>query len=401
MIRPRRADASGKRQIAKLRSGTCFTPHFGYFQSILKSEPFLFRMLSMRHRTLLGLFAILGLTIAFTGCGDGGKKKSADKTGGDTPPKPKVAFVSNNAYQFWTFAQRGAEKAAAEDGVELEFRKPQNGTVQVQREIIEDLINRGFTGVAVSPNEPANTIAFYKNTVAKKMSLVMTDNDLPDPAARKCYIGTHNYRAGRDAGALVKQALPKGGKIAIFVGKADSPNAVERRQGVLDVLAGKDLKNLGEVTSFAATDLDLGNGYALLSTQIDESNEAKCQAKAEDLLINHPDVDCLVGLWEYNPPALLRAVGKKARPLIVAFDENDQTLNGIKSGKVVGTIVQNPYEFGYQSIKVLASLAKGKDDVLKTWPGIEKDNSIFVPTRIITKDNVEAFEAEVKKILGN
>jgi len=176
-------------------------------------------MLSMRKRTFLCLFALLGLTIACTGCGDGGKKK------------PKVAFVSNNAYQFWTFAEKGAEKAAGESDVELEFRKPQNGTVQVQREIIEDLINRGFTGVAVSPNEPANTLSFYKNTVAKKMSLVMTDNDLPDPTARKCYIGTHNYRAGRDAGELVKKAFPKGGKIAIFVGKADSPNAVERRQG--------------------------------------------------------------------------------------------------------------------------------------------------------------------------
>ncbi len=356
----------------------------------------------MHHRTLLALFAIVGLMLAFTGCHDAGKKD--DKAGGDKGAKPKVAFVSNNAYQFWTFAQRGAEKAAAEFDVELEFRKPEKGTVPIQRQIIEDLINRGFTGVAVSPNEPQNTLSFYKNTVAKKMALVMTDNDLPDPSARKCYIGTHNYRAGRDAGELVKKACPKGGKIAIFVGKADSPNAVERRQGVLDVLAGKDQKNLGEVTDFAATDLDLGNGYTLLSTQIDESSEARCQTKAEDLLINHADVDCLVGLWEYNPPALLRAVrnSKNAKkPLIVAFDENDQTLNGIKSGEVVGTIVQNPYEFGYQSIKVLASLVRGKDDVLKTWPGIEQDNSIFVPTRIITKDNVEAFEAEVKKLLGN
>jgi ribose transport system substrate-binding protein len=356
----------------------------------------------MHYRTLLALFAILGLTLAFTGCRDAAKKD--DKTGGDKGAKPKVAFVSNNAYQFWTFAEKGAEKAAAEFDVELEFKKPDKGTVPAQRQIIEDLIIRGFTGVAVSPNEPANTLSFYKNTVAKKMALVMTDNDLPDPTARKCYIGTHNYRAGRDAGELVKKAFPKGGKIAIFVGKADSPNAVERRQGVLDLLAGKDLKNLRDVTPFTATDLDLGNGYTLLSTQIDETSEAKCQAKAEDLLINHADVNCLVGLWEYNPPALLRAVrnSKNAKkPLIVAFDENDQTLNGVKSGEVVGTIVQNPYEFGYQSIKVLASLAKGKDDVLTTWPGIEKDNSIFVPTRIITKDNVEAFEADVKKILGN
>jgi ribose transport system substrate-binding protein len=345
----------------------------------------------MLHRTLFALVGILGVTLALTGC----------RTGSG---KPKVAFVSNNAYQFWTFAEKGAQKAAKEFDVELEFRKPQKGTAKVQREIIEDLINRGFKGVAVSPNDPENSLSFYKNTVSKKMALVMTDNDLPEADARKCYIGTHNYRAGRQAGELVKMAFPKGGKIAIFVGLIDSPNAVERRQGVLDFLAGKDLKEKGEVTKADAKDLDLGNGYTLVDTRIDNSDEKNCQIMAEDLLIKHPGVDCLVGLWEYNPPALLRAVRNSKnvqKPLIVAFDENDQTLDGIKSGEVVGTIVQNPYEFGYQSIKVLASLTKGTDDVLKTWPGIEKGNSIFVPTRVINKDNLESFQKEVKDILGN
>ena len=327
-----------------------------------------------------------------------------DKDNANKGGKSKVAFVSNNAYEFWTFAQKGAEKAAKEFDVELEFKKPSKGTAQVQREILEDLINRGFNGVAVSPNDPQNTLSFYKNTVSKKMSLVMTDNDLPDPAARKCYIGTHNYRAGRQAGELVKKAIPKGGTIAIFVGLADSPNAIERRQGVLDLLAGKDQKEKGDVTKFDAADLDLGNGYTLIGTRIDGANASDCQAKAEDLLIKHPDVKCLVGLWEYNPPALLRAVrnSKNAnKPLIVGFDENELTLQGIKSGEVVGTIVQNPFEFGYQSIKVLASLTKGNDDVLKTWPGMEKDNSIFVPTRVIEKGNVAEFEKQVKEILGN
>jgi len=358
----------------------------------------------MKYRISLLALLMLGLASAGVGCRDpksAPAKDSGVKGGAD---KPKVAFVSNNAYQFWTFAQKGAEKAAAEFDVEMEFKKPQKGTAQVQREIIEDLINRGFTGVAVSPNDPENSLAFYKNTVSKKMSLVMTDNDLPDASARKCYIGTHNYRAGRGAGELVKKAFPKGGKIAIFVGQIDAPNAVERRQGVLDVLAGKDLKDMGPVTKADATNLDLGNGYTLIATRIDGSNEGDCQAKAEDLLVNHPKVDCLIGLWEYNPPALLRAVrnSKNAtKPLIVAFDENDQTLGGIKTGEVVGTIVQNPFEFGYQSIKVLASIAKSKDDVLANWPGIEKGNAIFVPHRVVAKDNVAEFEAEVKKILGN
>lgn len=176
------------------------------------------------------------------------KKILTDNYDSDQKGKPKVAFVSNNAYQFWTFAEQGAKKAAAEFGVDLAFKKPSDGSASVQREIIQDLINKGYQGIAVSPNDSKNAVKFFKDEVASKVLLVMTDNDLPDETARKCYIGTHNYRAGRAAGDLVKKALPKGGEIAIFVGQMDASNAIERRQGVIDVLAGKDRKEMGEVT---------------------------------------------------------------------------------------------------------------------------------------------------------
>src|SRR5205823_8161864 len=99
------------------------------------------------------------------------KPSSADMKG-----KPKVAFVSNNAYQFWTFAERGAEKAAAEFGVQLAFKKPQDGSAKVQREIIEDLINSGYVGIAMSPSDSTNALNFFKEQVAPKVVLVMTDN---------------------------------------------------------------------------------------------------------------------------------------------------------------------------------------------------------------------------------
>src|SRR5438874_398687 len=115
------------------------------------------RMLSMV-RTFFAFLGIFALCFVMTGCRSSGK--------------PKVAFVSNNAHGFWTFVQRGAEDAAAKYDVELEFRKPSEDSAKVQREIIEDLMNRGFKGVAVSPNDPDNNLSFFKNTVAKKMALV-------------------------------------------------------------------------------------------------------------------------------------------------------------------------------------------------------------------------------------
>jgi ribose transport system substrate-binding protein len=348
------------------------------------------------------------MLLAATGC-PRGTDKAGDGKGSDG--KVRVAFVSNNAEEFWTIAERGSDKAAADLGVNAVFRKPPNGTKEEQQQIIEDLINTGVKGIAVSPNDAANSVDFFKN-ISGKVPLVMQDSDLPDTSARRCYIGTNNYRAGRAVGALVTTAVPKGGKIAIFVGKLDVENARERRQGVIDYLTDpkSDKAAMGEMTPADAAGLKLGN-YTLVTTITDNVSRDVCRDRAQELLLTQPDLVCLIGLWAYNPPALLLAVENskgKARPIIIGFDEDEATLQGIRSGACYATVVQNPYEFGYQSIKILAGLAQGKDEVLKTLTDsktkqpltVDGQNRIFIPHRVINKDNVEEFHKELKQIMG-
>jgi ribose transport system substrate-binding protein len=350
----------------------------------------------MRHG-FVRLLILLGLTLLVPACSRSSGKK-------------QIAFVSNNPHGFWTYAERGCEKAAREADVELVFRRPETGTSVAQQNIINDLMVKGIKGLAISPNDAGNLQDFLKNKVASKIPLVTQDNDVPDPSVRRCYIGTHNYRAGRAAGALVEKAVPKGGKIAIFVGQMDAPNAVERRQGLLDYLAGRQQSEIGEKTPPDAANLPVGK-YTLVGTRTDDSSEVNCQNKAQELLRVEPDIACMIGLWEYNPPALLRAVkGSKSKPAIIAFDENFQTLEGIQSGDIFGTVVQNPFQFGYESIKILAALAKGDDSVLKNRKDIDAQNRIYIPHRIIVKNpanttigdsptlDVEVFFPEIKKL---
>jgi ribose transport system substrate-binding protein len=317
--------------------------------------------------------------------------------------KPTVAFISNNSFDFWLIAEAGAKKAATEFDVALEFKMPAGGgSAEAQQQIIEDLLSKGVKGIAISPNDAKNLVSFLKDNVSSKVPLITQDSDVPDPKARRCYIGTHNYRAGRAAGALVEKACPEGGKIIIFVGKLDVQNAIERRQGVLDYLAGRKNKNdeIDHLDPPDATDLKVGK-YMLIKTQTDGGNREECQQRAEELITKHPDTCCFIGLWEYNPPAMLLAVQKlKTKPAIVAFDENYETLEGIQNGHIIGTIVQNPYEFGYQSIKILAGLARGDDKVLSGRKDLEKDNCIYVPHRVISKKNVDEFYKELKELKG-
>ena len=114
-------------------------------------------------------------------------------------------------------------------------------------------------------------------------------------------------------------------------------------------------------------------------------------------MIAHSDLACLVGLWSYNGPAILsgvRASGRLGDVKIVCFDEEDETLQGVQDGHIAGTVVQQPFEFGYQSVKLLVALSKGDRS------GVPANQVIIVPVKTITQDNVDAFWADLKKQTG-
>src|SRR5258708_23270449 len=231
----------------------------------------------MNTKRLFRGLGLVGALLAVTGCPRGADKKGPKD--GMVPlgvdNKIQVAFVSNNAHDFWSIAEKGVQKAQADINADknetakvvAEFRKPAQGTASEQQELIEDLIGKGIKGIAVSPNNAANMVPFYRDKVAgANVALVMQDNDLPEKefGGRQCYVGTQNYRAGLAVGKLVVEACPKGGKLAIFVGRADAQNAIERRQGVLDYLADPnpktlDSKELGKVTPWDTTNAKVGD----------------------------------------------------------------------------------------------------------------------------------------------
>ena len=147
----------------------------------------------------------------------------------------KIAFISNNPYEFWLIAKRGCEDAAATYNVELEFRMPSKGSADEQKQIIEDLMVNKVEGIAISPCDAANQLRDL-NDVASKIPLFTQDSDLPAGAKRMCYIGTDNIKAGRAVGQLIKEVIPNGGKVAVYVGSMDSQNAKEREQGLKEAL---------------------------------------------------------------------------------------------------------------------------------------------------------------------
>ncbi len=319
-------------------------------------------------------------------CGD------ASSSGGEpSEGRPRLAYVTNGVDDFWTIASKGVAAGERDFDADCDVLMPHEGSADQQRRI-EDLLTRGVDGIAISPIDAANQIEMIDEACART-NVITHDSDAPG-TKRLCYVGVDNYAAGRMCGELVKEALPDGGSVMVFVGRLEQDNARKRRQGLIDELLDRsdDPSRYDEPGTVLT-----GAKYTILDTRTDQFDHARAKGNAEDAIARYPDLGCMVGLFAYNVPNCLQALagaGKLGTIRVVSFDENQATLQGILDSHVHGTVVQNPYGYGYESVRILAALARGDRSVLP--PG----GFVDVPARSIRRADVEAFRDELNRLTG-
>jgi ribose transport system substrate-binding protein len=321
----------------------------------------------MHVRSPIHTLAALGLATVIAVAGGCKRDKSADPV--------KLAFVTNNASDFWKIAAAGVHKYEQESGVHVDIKMPPTGTVTEQKQILENLVSQGYDGIAVSVIAPDDEIEEI-NRAAAKAKLITHDSDAPK-SKRLLYVGTNNYQAGKVLGEQIVKLLPSGGKMAVFVGTFSADNAKQRLKGIEDTIQGHNIE--------------------IIARKEDNKDANKARSNVENVINAYPDVALLCGLWSYNGPAIASAVdaaGKKGKIQVAVFDEEEGTLNGIASGTVACTVVQKPFQFGYLSSKYLHELATKGDSALP------KDPIVDTGVEVITAANVADFRtklAEMKK----
>ncbi|MBT5322627.1 MAG: sugar-binding protein [Verrucomicrobiales bacterium] len=306
-----------------------------------------------------------------------------------------VAYVTNGVDPFWDLCAAGVRIAEKEFNIKCEVHMPTKGLVD-QKRIMETLLAKGIDAMAISPIDAENQTAFL-NEAAKQTQFITHDADAPD-SDRMLYIGTNNYKAGRALGELVKAALPEGGEVMIFVGRLEQLNARQRRQGVIDELLGRPEQELSTAKFDPVDAKNLkadGSKYIILDTRTDNFDKAKAKSNAEDTITKYENVACMVGLFAYNPPACLDAIREANRTgkiKVCGFDEPDAMLQAIKDGTAQGTISQQPWEYGYESVKAMKRILDGDTAF------IPENKFMEVPFLVVTKENVDEFWATKKEM---
>ncbi len=292
--------------------------------------------------------------------------------GATAQDKPSMAFVVNAASDFWKLAEAGVKAAQAElPDYDLQFRYPAQGTAALQNALMDDLVAAGTDAIMISSVDPKTSIDAF-NRIAAQVPLFTTDSDAPD-SNRIAYLGSSNTAAGIQAGEIAVAALPDGATCMGFVGFLGADNAIERIAGFRQAVEG--------------------TGITLVDVRGDDVDFARARSNVDDVLVANPDVNCMVGFYSYNPPKIyeaLQAAGKLGEITVIAFDEDPITLGAVREGTFAGTVVQDPYQWGYQGMHLMADYLSGDSS------GVPADGLIIVPTKVIDQSNVDAFEAELK-----
>lgn len=305
----------------------------------------------------------ISICFALIGC-EPQLAKTEKTTSATTAAAPKtngalkrLIILTNGDSPFWDACREGLLQANRE--LKLNDRglnavlDVNDGTAQGQLSKLQQYgTQTDIAGVGVSALDAGNAaIADELRTLQKKGVKVLTiDSDIDRSQfrnARYAFIGTDNLTGGKVLGVCAKGLKPEGGEYVTFVGIKGAQNAIERIGG------------FGQ---------GAGEKFTFKDTMTDENDKTKARENVRNAIRNHPNLSVLVGIWSYNAPAIVDVVKETNRRkdfTIVTFDAEPTAISSMAEGSIDAMVVQNPFQMGYQGVRMLDALVNSKDDVLK------------------------------------
>jgi ribose transport system substrate-binding protein len=287
-----------------------------------------------------------------------------------------VVAKSNNNPVFQaakTGAEDEAKKLSKEKGVniQIDWRTPNEEDPQKQADAIEQLVNNGASGIAVSCSDANKLTDAINKAVDNGIPVVCFDSDAPK-SKRLADFGTDDIDCGQKTMSELAKVMNNKGVVAILAGNQNAPNLQKRVQGVKE-----------EAKKYP--DIKILDAYYHKETPQDAA------AKVEQVMQAHPEITgwAMIGGWPlFTDNALKFAPGTVK---VVAVDALPAQLGYVRDGHVQVLLAQQVYEWGTTSVDLL--FAKVVDN--KNPP------SSFVKGELIpvTKANVDEFAKNWEKWL--
>ncbi|MFJ9249789.1 substrate-binding domain-containing protein [Streptomyces sp. NPDC101776] len=271
-------------------------------------------------------------SLLLSGCsGTGGSDSGTDTAGAVGKGRLKIALVTHASKgdAFWLLVQKGAEAAAAKDGVELMYASDPDA--KGQAELVRDAIRDGVDGIALTLAKPDAMKAPIAQAKASDIPVVGLNSGIDSWQSDGIleFFGQDESVAGRAIGEKLDSLKAKH---ALCVIHERGNVALEARcAGVKKTFTGE-------------TD----NLY------VDGTDMDAVSAGVTDRLKQDPSIDEVVMLGADFALAAVKSVkAADSRAKVATFDLNQDLVKAVQSGAVQFAVDQQPYLQGYLAVDSL------------------------------------------------
>lgn len=243
---------------------------------------------------------------------------------------------------YWRLVEKGANKAAEEHGVLLEYAGPKQANIDEHLKTIEMSMASKVDGI-ITQGLSDEQFTPLINRVVEKLPVITIDTDAAN-SKRMAYIGTDNYYSGFLAGKTLIEDTNGQANVAIITGNFYANHQQQRVQGFRDAVESEE-------------------GISIITVEESEISRVRAAEKAYQILSDYPEVNAFYGTSALDAIGIAQVVDKLREPnqvYIIGFDSLPETLKYIKNGTIKATVVQEPFEMGYRSVIMMIDLIKGK-----------------------------------------
>ncbi|MFH8799434.1 substrate-binding domain-containing protein [Streptomyces sp. NPDC017936] len=283
--------------------------------------------------------------------------------GSPAASKPKVGLaLSTLNNPFFVQIQSGAKAEAKKLGVDLTVTDAQNDASQ-QANQLQNFTSSGLDAIVVNPVDSDAAGPAVRAAGKAEIPVIAVDRGV-NKATAQALVASDNVAGGELAAKTVAEKLGGTGKIVILQGQAGTSAARERAEGF-------------------AKGLKAYPGIQVLAQQPADFDRTKGLDVMSNLLQAHPDVQGVIAANDEMALGAIKALGAKAGTSVqvVGFDGTPDGLTAVEGGTLYASVAQQPSELGRIAV----------DNALKAIEGEKVEQTVKVPVKVVTKENVAGF----------
>lgn len=324
-----------------------------------------------------GLLLIALLSLAATGC----PKETPTAAGGSAPPSTdgggtkslKIAVMpKGTAASYWQAVKAGADQAGKEDHVEIVWQGPgSEGSINEQINMVQTQVTNKIDGIVIAACDAQSLVKPLQDAKAKGIPIVTIDSGVADKSVSVAYIATDNVEGGRQAADALAKEIGEKGEVGLLIFQKGAASSDDREKGFEEGI--KKYPNIKIVSTLEAND------------------PQKSTETVTNMLTANPQI---AGIFAANEPNgigaanVLKQKGLIGKVKLVAYDSSPEEVKAIEEGVIQATIVQNPFQMGYQGVKTALKAIK-KEPIAQTF--------INSGMTVVTKANLNT--PEVQKLV--